>query len=986
MAQNIKSSKDLRELPKYELVKEEYIEGLKSLGLVFRHKKSGARLVVLSNDDDNKVFSIGFRTPPKDSTGVAHIVEHTVLCGSKEFPSKDPFVELAKGSLNTFLNAMTFSDKTIYPIASCNDKDFQNLMHVYMDAVFYPNIYRRKEIFQQEGWYYELEDKNAELKYNGVVYNEMKGVFSSPEQQLYRLIQSSLFPDTTYGIESGGDPDNIPDLTYEEFLAFHQKYYHPSNSYIYLYGDIDVEEKLDWLDEKYLQNFDVLEVDSEIKMQPAFDSMKHIVDYYSVSEAEVDKAKAYLSYNVVLSTSLNKELYLAFEILEYALLKSPGAPLKQALIDANIGTDILSQYEPGIYQPYLSVIAKEADESQKEEFVQVIKSTLSDIVQNGIGEKALRAAINHYEFRNKEGDFGSYPKGLMYGIQVLDSWLYDDDTPFIHINADDTFKFMRENIGTGYFEKLVETYLINNPHSTLVSILPKAGLTAEKELKLKEKLAAYKASLSDAELDKIVEETKALRVFQETPSTKEELEMIPLLTREDIRRDTKKIINEKYNIENITTLHHNMNTNGISYLRIGFALKDYVGYGQYLSLLSFVLGKVNTKKLGFQELANEININTGGIIFDVESYEEPDNKDGFKPYFEITCKTFYENTKKTLELIYDILFETILDDEKRLKEIISETRSKMRIKMNSSSHSLAAGKALACVSKSAQFNELLVGWDYYQFLSDLEENFEERKDEVIRTLKELMNGFVTVENAIFGITANEEGFELFRQEVGTFCEGLASKGGKVYENETVANKKEKLPDLAKENVAVKTGGQVQYVALAGNYLNKGKYTGALRVLKTILSYDYLWNYVRVKGGAYGAMCSFLRNGNSYLVSYRDPNLRETVEIFEHVADYVKDFSVDERDMTKYVLGTISMIDTPLTPSAKGTRSFNCYMTNLTQERLQRERDAIIDAQVEDIRALAGLMQGIQDDNVICVVGNENKIEDNKQLFNKMFNL
>lgn len=987
MAQNIKSSTELKSLPQYELVKEEYIDGLKSLGLVFRHKKSGARLVILSNDDDNKVFSIGFRTPPKDSTGVAHIVEHTVLCGSKEFPSKDPFVELAKGSLNTFLNAMTFSDKTLYPIASCNEKDFQNLMHVYMDAVFYPNIYYKKEIFQQEGWYYELENKEDELKYNGVVYNEMKGVFSSPEQILYRSIQCSLFPDTTYGIESGGDPKNIPDLSYEEFLAFHKKYYHPSNSYIYIYGDMDIEEKMEWLDEKYLSKFDVAEVDSEIKRQKPFESMKTVIDYYSVSEGEAEKAKAYLSYNVVLNTSLNKELYLAFDILEYALLKSPGAPLKQALIDAKIGKDILSQYENGIYQPYFSIIAKEAEEDQQEIFVETIKKTLGEIAEKGIGEKALKAAINYHEFRYKEGDFGSYPKGLMYGIQVLDSWLYDDDTPFIHINADKTFQFMKKNINTGYFEKLIKTYLIDNPHGTIVAVLPKAGLTAAEDAKVKEKLAKYKESLSDAEIDKIIEETKALRLFQETPSTKEELEKIPLLTRGDIRRKVNKILNEKYNIANVTALHHNMNTNGIGYLKIGFALKDYVGYGRYLSLLSFIIGKVNTRSYSFQDFANEMDIHTGGITVDVESYEVLDEKDAFKPYFEITCKTLYENINKTLQLVSEMLLSSQLDDEKRLREIISETRSKMRIKMNSNSHSLAAGRALSYVSKSAQFNDTLVGWEFYEFLTDLEEHFDERKDELVGTLKGLVNGFITRENMIFSVTADEEGFQIFEKEAVDFVQKIETASGKVYNSQPVLEKIESLPDLEKQNEGFKTAGQVQFVALGGNFLKEGgTYDGALRVLKTALSYDYLWNFVRVKGGAYGCMCSFLRNGNGYFVSYRDPNLGETLEVFAHAVDYTKEFNVDDRDMTKYVLGTISMTDTPLNPAAKGVRSFTCYMTGVTEERLQKERDSIIDANVESIRALAVKLQAILDDCVICAVGNENKIDECSQIFSKTFNL
>lgn len=986
MAGNIKSSSELKELTKYELIQEEYIKDLNSLGLVFKHKKSGARVVVLSNDDDNKVFSIGFRTPPKDSTGVAHIVEHTVLCGSDKYPSKDPFVELAKGSLNTFLNAMTFSDKTIYPIASCNDKDYQNLMDVYMDAVFHPNIYKNKAIFQQEGWYYELENPEDELKYNGVVYNEMKGVFSSPEQQLYRGIQSSLFPDTTYGIESGGDPKNIPDLSYEEFLAFHKKYYHPSNSYIYLYGDLDIEEKLEWMDREYLSKYDDAPVDSTIGFQKPFTEMRTIKEYYSVPEAEEKKAGSYLSYNVVIDTSLNKELYLAFQILEYALISSPGAPLKQALIDARIGTDILSQFENGIYQPYFSVIAKEVPAEKKDKFLSVIKETLEKIVKDGIGEKPLLAAINYHEFKFKEGDFGSHPKGLMYGIQILDSWLYDDHKPFIHINAGETFDEMKQKVSTGYFEELIKKYLIENPHSTFVVIEPKAGVTAEEEKRVKEKLADYKAGLTSDEINDIIEETKSLRLWQKTPSTKEELEKIPLLSRGDIRRKVNPILNEKYNIANITALHHNINTNGIGYLRIGFALNDYIGYAKYLSLLSFLFGKVSTGTYTFQEMANEINIHTGGIVFDVESYDSSD-KDVFKSYFEITAKVLYPEFEKAFALIQEILFSSNFDDKKRFREIVSETRSKMRIRMNSSSHSLAAGRALSYLSKSAQYNDNLVGMEYYQFLCDLEEHFEEKSDETIQILKRLVNSIFVKENMIFGITCEQEGVESFNTQAEGLVKELEAKQGGVFEGAGLIEKKPELKKITPCNEGIKTAGQVQFDALAGNFKSGGEdYTGVFRVLKTIMSYDYLWVNIRVKGGAYGCMCSFLRNGNSYFVSYRDPNLKETFAVYKKVTDFVKDFTVDERDMTKYVLGTISMTDTPLNPAAKGNRSYSCYISGYTEEQLQKERDSIIDADQEDIRGLAGRMQAMLSNAVICVVGNEDKIEEANELFDKTYNL
>ena len=490
----------MKDLQAYEVQKEEDLRGIKAKGYLLRHRKSGARVVYIENDDNNKVFSIGFRTPPSDSTGVPHIMEHSVLCGSRNFPAKDPFVELVKGSLNTFLNAMTYPDKTMYPVASCNDQDFQNLMHVYMDAVFYPNIYEHEEIFRQEGWSYQLDSAEDKLKYNGVVYNEMKGAFSSPEGVLDRVILNTLFPDTSYANESGGDPEVIPELTYEQFLDFHRKYYHPSNSYIYLYGDMDIEEKLHWLDQEYLGKYDREPVDSRIRFQEPFAEMQEKVIPYSIASEESEEDNTYLSYNKVVGTSLDKELYLAFQILDYALLSAPGAPLKKALTDAGIGKDIMGSYDNGIYQPIFSVIAKNANEEQKEEFIQVIEDVLRASVKNGIDTKAIEAGINYYEFRYREADFGNYPKGLMYGLQMMDSWLYDEEKPFIHIEALDTFEFQKKQIGTGYYEELIQKYLLDNPHVAIVIVTPEKGRTARMEAELEEKLQKYKESLTAEEV------------------------------------------------------------------------------------------------------------------------------------------------------------------------------------------------------------------------------------------------------------------------------------------------------------------------------------------------------------------------------------------------------------------------------------------------------------------------------------------------------
>ena len=662
------------DLNAYEVLQTEDLSDLKSKGTLLKHKKSGARVLLMENDDENKVFTIGFRTPPSDSTGVPHIMEHSVLCGSKEFPVKDPFVELVKGSLNTFLNAMTYPDKTVYPVASCNDKDFQNLMHVYMDAVFYPNIYQHDKTFRQEGWSYKLDDPDGELTISGVVYNEMKGAFSSPEGVLDRVVLNSLFPDNAYSVESGGDPEMIPELTYEQFLDFHRKYYHPSNSYIYLYGDMDMEEKLRWLDEKYLSDFENEPVDSEIHLQKPFTEMKEVVQEYSIASEESEEDNTYLSNNKVIGTTLDEKLYLAFEILDYALLSAPGAPLKKALLDAGVGKDISGSYDNGVYQPIFSVISKNANVEQKEEFVRLIEDTLKDIVKNGINKKALRAGINYHEFRFREADFGNYPRGLMYGLQLFDSWLYDETKPFIHMQAIPTFEFLKEQVETGYFEELIQKYLLDNTHGSIVIIKPERGRTARMDKELADKLQAYKDSLSKEEIDALVKATKELEEYQEEESAPEDLAKIPVLGREDISREIAPIYNNELDTGGVKLVHHEVETNGIGYTALLF---DLSGIPEeklpYISILQSVLGIINTKNYEYSELFNEINVHTGGIGTSLELYTDVTKvkEKEFRATFEILGKALYPKMDVLFSMMREILMESRLDDEKRLKEILA---------------------------------------------------------------------------------------------------------------------------------------------------------------------------------------------------------------------------------------------------------------------------------------------------------------------------
>ena len=961
------------EIKGYNLLKQENIEDIHSMGYLFRHKKSGARICVLSNDDENKVFHIAFRTPPADSTGVAHILEHSVLCGSKNFPSKDPFVELVKGSLNTFLNAMTYPDKTMYPVASCNDADFMNLMNVYMDAVFFTNIYEKEEIFRQEGWNYQLAKPEDELTYNGVVYNEMKGAFSSPDDVLDREILNSLFPDTAYGNESGGDPESIPDLKYSEFLGFHSRYYHPSNSYIYLYGDLNIQEKLEWLDKEYLSKYDVMDIDSEVKLQPSFEAPVEIRKSYAVSNTDSVEENTYLSFNAAISTSLDVNLANAFAIIEYALLSAPGAPLKQALLDAKVGKDIMGSYDSGTFQPMFSVIAKNSDLDKKDEFLRIIKDVLARIADEGMDEKALRAGINYMEFRFREADFGSFPKGLMYGIDIMDSWLYDDMHPFDYLHQLSVFEFLKEQIGTGYYEGLIRKYLLENTHVSIVIVEPEKGLTAKIEEAVREKLAAYKASLTAEEIRELVEKTKQLEAFQEAPSTAEELEAIPMLSRQDIGKDAQPLYNVEHSMEGTKMLHHNVFTNGIAYLNLVFDTR-YVKkeHLPYLGILKAVFGIVNTENYTYGELFNEINIRTGGIYGSVDLFPNRKVPGEYRTAFSVKTKALYSEIGFAVKMIEEIVFTSQLDDEKRLYEIIAQLKSRLQMRLNSSGHTTAALRAMSYFSNTSAFNETVGGVTFYKKVEEIEENFEEKKGELISILKELVTCIFRKDTLIISCTADEDGFDAVYEPLKGLKEKLPEGG---------FTPQEQIRAKGKKNEGFQTSAKIQYVARAGNYRSAGfEYTGALRILKVILSYEYLWTNIRVKGGAYGCMSGFGILGDTYFVSYRDPNLEATNQVYDGIAQYVKEFTVSQRDMTKYIIGTISELDTPLTPMAKGMRSFNVYMCGSSYEDYQKERSEILAADQEAIRSLWKLVDAVLAQQNICVIGNEEKLANEKDLF------
>lgn len=949
-----------------------HIEEVNSDAYVMEHVKSGARLMYLDNDDDNKVFYIAFRTTPDNSKGVPHIMEHSTLCGSRKYPLKEPFVELAKGSLNTFLNAITWPDKTMYPIASRNDVDFHNLMDVYLDAVFYPNCLKNPQILMQEGWHYELENKEAPLTYNGVVYNEMKGALSSPEAIMEDRAMEKLFPDTTYGVESGGDPEVIPTLSFREFTEFHRRFYHPSNSYIYLYGDMDIDKTLEYLDGEYLSAFDRRNVDSMVKTQAPFGKRISVTAPYGIAENEDTEGRAihalYNAFNDHMSTMDS----LAFRILNYVLIDMDGAPLKQAVLDAGLGSDLSGSYGDSYKQPVWIVEVTGSEVDKQQAFADVVDSTLRSIALKGLDKDMLEAALNRTEFTARENDYQGRPKGLFYGVRAMDLWLYDRD-PMEALRYIDDINTLRDNLKTNYFENLLLRYVIKNPHQVLITMKPEKGLTEKMNRETAEKLAAFKSSLSDEQLDEIMASTKALKERQASGETEEALETIPLLSRKDLKRTVEEEVLEKENVSGMDHFHFDVHTNGITYLNLYFPLSGLTEEDiPYAILLSTLLRSLSTTKHSYGELARLSNAYTGGMSFAVNGYGKVEDTNAYLPALTVRAKALTAKADKLLDLLGEVINHTLFTDTKRLKELILQEKSEWDMTAFSRGHSLVMTRLTSYFSRGGEFAEQS-GLSYYYFLADLARKFDGEKEKLVAKLEEVSRKIFTRSGLFFETIGEEEEKKAVLSNLSLLVDDMEE-----------GEKKEPRPfsfPPAEKNEAFRTSGKVQYVAKGGNFKSHGfAYTGALKVMETILRYEYLWKKVRVLGGAYGAFTQFLRDGTAILCSYRDPNLAETLKAYEDLPAYLENLTLSDREMTKYVIGTMAAAETQLTPSMKGERAMVHYLSGNTRESRMKIRDEVINCQVEDIRKLAPLVESVMKDPYICVMGSEDKIERDKALF------
>ena len=959
----------------FRLDRIERIDEINGTAYEMKHEKSGARLIYIDSPDSNKVFNIAFRTTPHNSTGVAHIMEHSVLCGSRKFPLKEPFVELVKGSLNTFLNAMTYPDKTMYPVASKNDKDFHNLMDVYLDAVFYPRVREDAEIVMQEGWHYELENADDELTYKGVVFNEMKGVYSSPDSVLERQMMRELFPDTTYGVDSGGDPDYITDLTYEEFQEFYRVHYHPSNSYIFLYGDMNIEEQLAFLNDEYLSHFDAIDVHTEVALQAPFTEGKVVSYPYSVGSEEPTDNRTLHSFAYVLP-DVTPEHSLAFEVLTHALLTSPAAPLKQALVKAGIGSDISGYYLDSIRQPMWTVQATGSNLDKQADLQRIVESTLQELCDKGLDKELLEASLNSIEFALRESDFGGRPIGLAYIIRMMDNWLYDND-PLELLHYEEALANIRKGLAGTYFEDLIRHSILNNNHKVLVSIYPERGLQERKDAEVKEHLATVKANMTPEEIEAIVEQTKRLKIRQETPDSDEALASIPLLELSDLNPNIEAVERRESKIGNTTVHFVPTFTKGINYVGLYFKLNCLTEEELfYADILSDILGRIDTSERGYEALAKDINMNLGGLSSDITAISKDGKRDEFTPLMIVRAKALHSKLPDLCRLINEVVQKADYSDDQRLTELVQESKAIWDNEAFRRGNSIVSQRVMAQVSAVGKFRDN-GNLGYYQKISELASN-PAALPLLPEKLAEVACKIFRANNVDIMFVGEEGELDAFENLMKPFVE--------TWDATELSNDVLQITRLS-GNDGIVTAGKVQYVAQGGNFIDHGfKHVGPMSVLETILRYEYLWIRIRVQGGAYGAFANFYDDGNMIFCSYRDPNLLETLNVYKELPQYLRDFTLTDREMRKYIIGTMSSLDLPMTPALRGPRAMGMYFSGAKLEDKVEFRKQVIACKPEDIVALADVVEPVLNDNHICTMGNEQKIKDAGNVFDNIVSL
>ena len=973
---NILSSKSVKKsleigknISGFKLESKKWIEDIHSTAIIFKHIKSGAKLIYVQNEDENKVFSINFRTPVNDNTGVNHIIEHSVLCGSKNYPVKDPFLIMTKQSLSTFINAFTGPDFTMYPVASKNETDFKNLMSVYLDAVFYPNMTKDPKILKQEGWHYEVNSKTGEISYNGIVYNEMKGNNSSPQIILSNSINESLFHDNSYSFESGGDPEYIPDLTYDKFVETYKKYYVPSNSSIYLYGKLDIESTLQFMDVNYLSKLKNTEVDSEIKSQNKYEKNIEKTALYPVSINASTNNMTYLSSNYVIDKEMNAENVLGFQILQEILLNTKSSTLRKALMSRGIGTNVSASFNQSTRQPTFSIIATNANETDKYKFKKLVDDALKQVVKEGFDEELVNSVFTAIELSLKTQNSDAN-RGMNYMSSALNCWNYDVD-PTEYLDVTPTLNKIKSKISHKYFELLVQKYLLDNDHNSLVVLKPSNGLNEVKEEKSKKKLELYKKSLSENQVLTIKKESEELKKWQGELDSKENLSKIPTLTRNDLNLKAEQIPTVEKLERGIKILSHPMFTNGITYSSLYFdSSKVPQNKVLYLKLLASVLGKVGTQKYNVMQLSNETMKYTGGISFNSTAFKNSNGSDEYYPKMNVNVNAINTTLPKAFELLDEIINHSQFDDKNRMKSLIKSLRGNYESMFVNGGSALAINRTLSYLSDSGKYKDLDY-LPYYNFICDLDDNFDAKFNEMVRNLNDVHNIVFNKEGLVASYTGDDKDYDDFAISFNKF--------GEKINNKKFPTQKYKF-EFSNKNEALVIPSQVQYVVKAGNYKKVGySFNGHMKVLENILNSEYLWKELRVKGGAYGGAMNFTRD-EVLFYSYRDPNLKETLITFDKTIKFLENFKASDKEMTNFIIGTIGSMDYLTGPYAKGVIGDSMYFTFTSQADIQKLRDEVLSTTQDDIRKFGDVLETVLKQNMFCVVGSGTKINENKQLF------
>jgi len=959
----------------FKLIEKRFVKEVDAECLLFQHEASGARLFKISNDDLNKTFCISFKTVTESDAGTPHILEHSVLNGSKNFPVKSPFDILSKGSLNTFLNAMTGSDITLYPVSSMNDKDFQSLMHIYLDAVFNPLIYEDSRILEQEGWHRDLEHADSAMTYKGVVYNEMKGAFSSPTRELGYLVDQQLFPDTPYRFSSGGYPAAIPTLSYEDFISFHRKYYHPSNSYIFLYGDGDTEAELAFIDEHYLSNYTKSDQVVDIPLQAPFEALRTGSGVYSATEGSELDGNSYLSLSFVVGLSTDHQLGLGLGVLTQALFNNESAPVRLALQEAGIGKDV-GAWVDDLKQNVVHVQVKNANPEDGEAFKAVVFETLEKTVKEGLNKEAITGILNRMEFNLREGN--TPQKGLYYNQKALGSWFWSDE-PFSGLEYEKPLAEFKKAIAAGYLEGIISESLIANPHALLFTLNPKPGLEGENDARTSAELAAFKASLSPTEVAGAVEHTKMLVDYQKSEDTPEALATIPLLDLEDINPKIDWFVADESRVARIPYLHFDSFTNNISYIRLFFDLRvlseEQLPYAEFLAVL---LGSIGTDEYTFGELDNALDTHLGGFSTYLSSYLEDRDDDKLIPKFVLSTKALSPDQNKVFEFAEEILMHSKLDDVERIKDVLTRHHSRLSASVKRDGLGYARTRLFSYTTRSGMFDELTGGLEYYWFITDLVENFDEKQGVLLKELENISERLFNRKNLIASTTCSDDAIKSFRKELKGFSKSLANDKA-IYQTWMLTSDN--------KNEGFMAASKVNYVLQGLDYKDLGfEWDGKVRVLNQIISREWLKNQVRVIGGAYGGFARFSPTGQVYFGSYRDPNLTSTLENYANTPAFLETFDVDKDEMTRFIIGTISGMDRPQTPSQRGNTAVARYFTQITKAGMQAERSAVLSTSVEDIKAYTKMVSGILENSPICVYGNEDKLKQSEEVFDKLITL